>query len=122
MKYLIDSNIIIYYLNGDNIVKTFLENHTSQCAISLVSYYEILNFNFTEEEEIIVKSFLSTFEILTISQNIINKAIENRKIKKIKMADNFILATTQLFNLTLVTRNEKDFNAFHITIYNPFST
>ena len=122
MKYLIDSNIIIYYLNGEKIVQDFLEKNKSVSALSLISYYEILNFNFNKEEELIIRKFLDSFQIISISSNIIDKALENRQDKKIKMADNFILATSQLFGLTLVTRNTKDFNTFDIQIYNPFET
>ena len=51
---------------------------------------------------------------------IINKALENRKSKKIKMADNFILATAQIFGLKIVTRNVKDFSSFINGLINPF--
>jgi len=122
MKYLIDSNIIIYYLNGEKIVQDFLEKNKSSCTLSLISYYEILNFNFTQEEESIIKDFLNSFEIIGISKNIIHQSLKNRKYKKIKMGDNFILSTSQLFGLTLVTRNTKDFDIFNIAICNPFKS
>lgn len=121
MKYLLDSNIIIYYLNGDKKIKIFIENYKTTLAISLITYYEILNYNFSEEEEQMVREFLDSFEILNVSKNIINKALHNRKSKKIKMADNFILATAQLFGLTLVTRNIKDFDTFEVKLFNPFT-
>jgi len=44
----------------------------------------------------------------------------NGKIKKIKMADNFILATAQIFGLDIVTRNIKDFSSFTDKLLNPF--
>ena len=93
MKYLLDSNIIIYYLNGDENIRSFIEENRSISSISLITYYEVLNYEFSEEEELMVRSFLDGFEVLAVSKNIINKALENRKVKKIKMADNFILAT-----------------------------
>jgi hypothetical protein len=33
-----------------------------------------------------VRSFLDGFEVLAISKNIINKALQNRKVKKIKIS------------------------------------
>lgn len=120
MKYLIDSNIIIYYLNGDENIRNFIEQNRSYSAISLITYYEVLNYDFSKEEELVVKEFLKSFEILTVSKNIINQALQNRKFKKIKMADNFILATAQIFELEIVTRNGKDFEAFTDRILNPF--
>lgn len=67
-----------------------------------------------------VREFLDGFEVLSVSKNIINKALENRKTKKIKMADNFILATAQIFGLDIVTRNTKDFVSFTDKLLNPF--
>jgi len=120
MKYLLDSNIIIYYLNGDKNIYDFIERHKAISTISLITYYEVLNYDFSEEEELLVKEFLDGFEVLSVSKNIINKALENRKSKKIKMADNFILATAQIFGLTIVTRNSKDFSSFTDKLLNPF--
>jgi predicted nucleic acid-binding protein len=36
------------------------------------------------------------------------------------MADNFILATAQIFGLAIVTRNTKDFVSFTDKLLNPF--
>ena len=120
MKYLLDSNIIIYYLNGNENIRSFIEENHSVSAISIITYYEVLNYDFTTEEESIVRDFLDDFEVLSISRNIINKALQNRKVKKIKMADNFILATAQIFTLEIVTRNTKDFLSFTSEVFNPF--
>jgi len=120
MKYLLDSNIIIYYLNGDKNIYDFIEKYKTISSISLITYYEVLNYDFSEEEELLVREFLDGFEVLSVSKNIINKALENRKSKKIKMADNFILATAQIFGLTIVTRNSKDFSSFTDKLLNPF--
>lgn len=121
MIYLVDSNIIIYYLQGNKGVHDFLLENLSQCAISLISYYEVLNYDFGTEEERKVKLFLEQFEILNISKEIIDIALANRKRKKIKMADNFILATAQYYRLKIVTRNTKDFSFFTNSTANPFN-
>jgi len=120
VKYLLDSNIIIYYLNGNRDIYDFIEKNKSISAISLITYYEVLNYDFSEQEELMVRDFLDGFEVLSVSKNIINKALENRKSKKIKMADNFILATAQIFGLNIVTRNTKDFSSFTNGLFNPF--
>jgi len=120
MKYLLDSNIVIYYLNGDENIYDFIEKNKGISAISLITYYEVLNYDFSKEEELLVREFLDEFEVLSVSKNIINKALENRKTKRIKMADNFILATAQIFGLDIVTRNTKDFVSFTDKLLNPF--
>jgi len=116
MKYLIDSNIIIYYLNGNRTVYEFIHQYKEFSALSIITYYEVLNYDFSQDEEQIVKEFLESFKIINLSQNMISKALENRKIKKIKMADNFILSTAQLLNLKLITHNIKDFQPFDTEI------
>ena len=60
------------------------------------------------------------FEIIDTSDEIAIKCVENRKLKKIKLADNIIASTAQVNDLTLVTRNIKDFNNLNIKILNIF--
>ena len=118
MKYLLDTNIIIYYLENNQAVYDFVWRHKKVSAISMVVYYEVLNYPFSEEQEKLVRAFLENFEIIGLSREVIDKALQNRKEKKIKMADNFILATAQVYGLKLVTNNSKDFEYF-IDIVNP---
>ncbi len=121
MKYLIDSNIFIYHLNGEDIASSFLQNHQFYSAISRITYIEVLSFYFDSiEQENDVKKLLAQFELLELNQEIADQALSNRKRKKIKMADNIIAATAQLYDLILVSRNINDFKALDITILNPF--
>ncbi len=121
MKYLVDSNIIIYHLNGEAIATNFLSQNYKEIAISQITYVEVLSFPFTPQEESSVKELLAKFTILDIDQNISNQAIENRKIKKIKLPDNLILSTAIIHNLTLVTHNTKDFKTFNIALIDIFT-
>ena len=120
MKYLIDSNIIIYYLNGNYEAKDFIDKNYLDSAISIITYYEVLNFDFTSNVEEIVKNFLKRFKIIPLSNEIVEQALKNRKYKKIKMADNFILSTAQLHNLKIVTKNIKDFSYHYSNLLEPF--
>ncbi len=120
MKYLIDSNIIIYYLNGYLEAKKFIDTYLEQSSISLITYYEVLNYDFTPDEERVVRIFLEQFTILPLSKEIVEQSLKNRKNKKIKMADNFILSTAQIYNLQIVTKNSKDFIYFCDNIIEPF--
>jgi predicted nucleic acid-binding protein len=120
MKYLLDTNIIIYYLENNQLVYDFVWRYKKVSALSIIVYYEVLNYSFTQEQEKLVRAFLENFEIIGLSGEVIDKSLENRKEKKIKMADNFILATAQVHGLKLVTNNSKDFDHF-IDIVNPFN-
>ena len=120
MKYLVDSNVIIYHLNSEAIATKFLSQNYQNIAISQITYVEVLSFPFTQEEEKDVKTLLSRFTIIDITQSISNQAIENRKVKKIKLPDNLIASTAMVNGLILVTRNIKDFKALDIEVLNIF--
>ena len=120
MKYLVDSNIIIYHLNNEAVATQFLSQNYQQVAISQITYVEVLSFPFSKEQEEEVKILLSQFQILDVNQAISNQAVENRKIKKIKLPDNLIASTAMVNGLTLVTRNVKDFKSFNIEVLNIF--
>ena len=120
-NYLIDSNIIIYHLNNDETAKEFLFNNIDYCAISIVTYIEVLSFNFRSAyNENIAKVLLDSFRIIDVNIDIATQSVKNRKLKKIKLPDNIIASTAQVNDLTLVTRNEKDFWSLDIDILNPW--
>ncbi len=121
MKYLVDSNIIIYHLNKDSIATEFLSEHYEEIAISQITFVEVLSFAFSLAEEKDVRELLNTFKIFDIDSKISNQAVENRKLKKIKVPDNIIAATAQSHGLTLVTRNIKDFKLLDIRVLDPFN-
>ena len=118
MKYLIDSNIIIYHLNGNEEATNFITKNIEKSTISRITYIEVMSFNFTAEEEERVKDQLMDYDIIDTSQKIALQAIANRKEKKIKVPDNIIASTAQVNDLTLVTRNVNDFNNLDIKILN----
>ena len=119
-RYLIDSNIIIYHLNQDDIASNFLLQNFQDSAISRVTFIEVLSFNFTPEVQRTIIEYLERFEIIDTDKSISIQASENRKIKKIKLPDNIIVSTAQVYNLTLVTRNTKDFKVLRVDSLNPF--
>jgi len=120
VKYLVDSNIIIYHLNNESIATKFLSQNYQEIAISQITYVEVLSFPFSTEQEIEVKILLSKFKILDVDQAISNQAVENRKIKKIKLPDNLIASTAMINSLIIVTRNVKDFRSFDVEVLNIF--
>ena len=120
-RYLVDSNILIYYLGGQNEAVTFIQSEIDRCAVSIVSYYEVLNYPFeSEEEEKKIRAFLSLFPVIPVDREIAERALENRRKRRIKMADNFIAATAQLHGWSVVTRNGGDFREI-VEVIDPFT-
>ena len=117
-KYLLDTNILIYYLNNDKKAIEFVDSNLKKCAISTITYLEILVFSYNEEEDKKVRDFLELFTIYDVDREIINIAIKTYRNKKVKMADNLIGSTAKLHNLTLVTRNIDDFKNMALDIFN----
>src|SRR6056297_3098325 len=109
MKYLIDSIILIYHLNGDNLATDFIADNYSESIISRISFIEVLSFDLDKNQEKEILNWLLTFDILDTSEKIALQSIKNRRKCKIKTPDNLIAATAQVNNLILVTRNVKDF-------------
>ncbi len=119
-KYLIDSNIIIYHLNGEEKATKFLKANIQISAISRLTFAEVLSFDFAEDEKNNVTELLRRFDILDTTDAIAVKALENRKVKKIKLVDNIIASTAQVNELKLITRNTKDFNKIDLEVLDIF--
>ena len=107
-------------MNGEIKATDFLEEQVDQSCISRLTFIEVLSFPFSEQEETDIKKLLKTFSIVDTSEVIASQCLKNRKIRKIKIADNIIGSTAQIHNLVLVTRNTKDFNALDVEVLNIF--
>ncbi len=127
MKYILDTNTAIYFMdgtlppNGFTLVYHALQN--GEAMISVISKIEILGFRFPNPAaEIKANRFVSNLLQLPLSDDIVEKAIEIRKIKRPKVGDSIIGATAIVHNLTLISRNEKDFLGIPgLNLLNPFS-
>lgn len=109
-EYLVDTNIIIYHLSGDQTATKFIVENLGRMHISFITYIEVLSYNFqTKDEEMAVRDFIGCLNLLGNNKDIIEKSIELRKIKKLKLPDCIIAATAKSRDLILVTKNEKDF-------------
>ena len=120
-RFLVDSNIFIYHLNGEKRATDFLKRYSDKIYISRITVIEVLSFDFLEEEYEKAKELMQIFETLDTTYKIALKCIENRKIKKIKIADNIIASTAMVYGLTLITRNIKDFKNLKIDMVDIFS-
>lgn len=125
-RLLFDSNIIIYYLNNTPEVNSYFEQIKSSeiiPVISVISKIEVLSYPNIKQSEIeVIKKVLDDFEIVDLTENIIENTIQLKRNYNIKLPDAIIAATAMQENIGLLTRDEKDFQDIKsLTAINPFS-
>jgi toxin FitB len=121
MKYLVDTNSIIDAQIG-RIPKNglaFLGDVINEnFVISFITYIEVLGYKDVPQT---TQDFMELANIIEIDKAIIDACIELRKRKKIKLPDAIIAATALTNNLTLISRNTKDFDDISgLTCINPY--
>ena len=97
-------------------------------ALSVVTVEEIM-FGLTWKPNEKIRAFYQRFfedcEVIAITEAIAHQAgamrgrLQAQGITRTQ-ADMLIAATAQIHGLTLVTRNERDFEGLHIAVFNPF--
>lgn len=120
---LIDSNIFIYISQKKLDFEILLNDYDAFYA-SIISYMEVLGFNFkSEDEKIIIDTLFEDIEVLDLNAEIVKKVIELRRTSKIKLPDAIVLATAEVHQLDLITRNVKDFENMNtsVKLVNPFN-
>ena len=124
-KYLLDTNILIYYWNGDipegerDKIEAILKH---SFIVSIITKIELLGWRkHTPDGFKKAKEFLERAEVLPIDDYLAELTIELKRDNNIKLADALIAATAISNDLVLVTRNEDDFSDLtDLEIYNPF--
>ncbi len=118
-KYLLDTNICIYFLNGKfNLEQRLDEVGIVNCFISEITIaelkYGVAKSTQKEKNRIILDTFEKMFKILPIFPALNIYATEKARLKtKGKILDDFdlLIGATAIFNnLILVTRNVSDFD------------
>lgn len=127
MRYLIDSNILIYFITGsasDEVLMTIKKILVSSFFISIISRIEVLGWNrHTETSYKMTNDLLKYSTIIPVDEAVANHAIHIRQSTNTKLPDAVIAATAISLSATLVTRNCKDFNSIAgIKIINPFES
>jgi len=107
MKAVFDTNILIDYLNGIQQAKEEIDLY-SHCLISSITWMEVL-VGADEENEAIIRAFLSRFKQIPVTEEIAEKAVSIRRGAKIRLPDAIIKATAETENALLISRNTKDF-------------
>ena len=126
LTYLWDTNTAIYYLQRQfsKEAEQLMDNILSETlpAISVITEIELLCWKSASEKDVLVlKDFIKDSIVFELDQNIKTKTIEIRKNYTIKLPDAIIAATAVVNNLTLISRNTKDFSKIQeLSLLDPF--
>jgi len=131
-RYLIDSNIIIYTIKGDEKAVAYMEqlyaDQSKDFLCSVITEAELFSTTISEQVQKNIEGVLSEAEIVEVSSDIARKAGEIRakgydKGYKINLPDAIIAATAIVENAIVVTNNMADFRKVsqieNLTVLNP---
>ena len=115
MRYLLDTNTVIYYLQQHFSAGAamFVEDllMTSKPYLSVITEIELLCWKTATPNDIqILKNFISDATVIELESSIKYETVNIRKAHRIKLPDAIIAATALVYDLTLITRNVSDFN------------
>ncbi len=101
-KLFLDTNIILYLLNGDETLAELLNG--KQLYISVITELELLAYKgITAKEEKVINEFVSQCKIMTINSAVKQETIRIRKTYNTKLPDSIIIATALYLDFPLIT-------------------
>lgn len=126
MKYLWDTNTVIYYLqqqfplSAEKFIDGCLE--VSEPTISVITEIELLCWKTNSEQDLkVLYDFIEKALVIELEKDIKHKSAEIRRAHKIKLPDAVIAVTALVYDLELLTRNVSDCKDIDgLNIINPF--
>lgn len=101
-KLLLDSNIILYLLNGDKTLADFLNE--KELFISIITEMELLSFSeISSKQQKQIQNFIDECKVVNVESEIKSVTIQLRKKFKTKLPDSIIAATSLYLNIPLIT-------------------
>ncbi|MFZ0428701.1 MAG: type II toxin-antitoxin system VapC family toxin [Acidobacteriota bacterium] len=119
MKTLLDTNILIDFLNGVDAARRFLDDEQEK-AISVVTWIEVMVGARGPREEETIEAWLARFPVFEIDSAVAREAVALRRKYKIRLPDALIWATAAVHRRILATRNTRDFPADEAGIHVPY--
>jgi predicted nucleic acid-binding protein len=127
IKYLWDTNIAIYFLQQQFPPKAekFIDQtfQQSEPILSAITEIELLCWKTATEKDLeLLKSFIEDSLVIELEAEIKLKTAEIRKLYNLKLPDAIIAATALINELTLLTRNTRDFEKVEgLKVIDPFN-
>jgi len=99
---LLDTNIILYFLSGDDTLIPLFEGRN--LIVSIITEIELLGYSGLSDEELNkTEEFLEICTIINLDTDIKKEAISLRRKQKLKLPDAVILATAHSLKIPLIT-------------------
>jgi predicted nucleic acid-binding protein len=103
---LLDTNAVLYLLNGDETLAVFLTGQ--EICISIITEIELLSFRkITEVERKKLVHFVSLIQVLPLNDQVKNHAIEIRKTSQLKIPDSIIAGTSMAFQIPVLSSDKQ---------------
>lgn len=106
-KLFLDTNIIVYLLNGDETIAELI--NTKTVYVSFITQLELLGYvGLSNPERKRIEDFLLDCVVIDINNSIKQRVIEIRKSYKLKLPDSIIVASALYLDLPVLT-SDSDF-------------
>jgi len=119
MKAVIDSDVLIDFLQGDLRASDEMARYDNLCY-SVISWMELMCGADTEQETAAAMGLFNSMQRVELSVQVSQTAVKARKKHRLKLPDAIIWATADSEGCILVTRNAKDFDKNHPMIRIPY--
>jgi hypothetical protein len=125
-RYLLDTNIFIYYFNGETLLESLFDAIFAGNATSFycpISWIELLCYPaLTEDEANQIRLFLKNLTCVELTETILDTSAQIRRDYRLALPDAVIAACALETTSTLVTRNITDFTRIDgLIVFNPFT-
>ena len=105
-KILLDTNAVLYLLNGDETLAGFLAGQ--EICISIITEIELLSYRkITDPERKQISRFISLIEVLPLNEQVKEQAIEIRKATLLKVPDSIIAGTSIAFRIPVLSSDKQ---------------
>ena len=105
--YLLDTNSVIYFFNGEKKIADLIAKTKDEIVISFITKIELLSFDIEDHDtEKKVRQFLNEIRVILLDDDVITATIEYRKKLKLKIPDAIISATAKVLGVILITADK----------------